>query len=167
MESHLQRPSYLFKVDRTLHLDWLGCCFSTVVSNLTSMRNARIKMIVGTDAGIGLCSFERYADGLTVLRDAGYTPREIIAGATDVAAEVCGLDDVTGRIAPGFDADLAAFEGNPFDGVEAFTKPAFVMARGREHKLTPIPPLGDTSAMAALALKTLRKGAGMKEELDA
>jgi hypothetical protein len=41
-------------------------------------------MIVGTDAGIPLCFYERYADGLSVLQDAGYTSREIIHGATKV-----------------------------------------------------------------------------------
>jgi hypothetical protein len=48
-------------------------------------------MIVGTDAGIPLCHFERYADGLTVLADAGYTRREIIASATDIVDSVTRL----------------------------------------------------------------------------
>jgi hypothetical protein len=34
---------------------------------------------------------------------------------------------------------LAAFEGNPLEDVRAFGKPVYVMARGREHVLTPIP----------------------------
>jgi imidazolonepropionase-like amidohydrolase len=70
-------------------------------------------MIVGTDSGIGFCTFEHYADGLIVLSDAGYTVREIIAGATDVATEVTGL----GKLAPGLEADLAASEGNPSEDV--------------------------------------------------
>lgn len=77
-----------------------------VLKNLASLRAVGARMIVGTDAGeiagretaeekeenlmdplpgIGLCRFERYADGLLVLQEAGYTAREIIAGATDVS----------------------------------------------------------------------------------
>ncbi|KAG7090068.1 hypothetical protein E1B28_011685 [Marasmius oreades] len=131
-----------------------------VVGNLSQLRQAGAKMVVGTDNGIGLCNFERYADGLSVLMDAGYTLREIIASATYKAAEVCRIDHETGRLKPGMTADLAAFEGNPLDNVQAFFKPRFVMARGREHKLSPIPPPEDNSAMAAYIHRTLRIGAG-------
>jgi len=105
-------------------------------------------MIVGTDAGIPLCHFERYADGLTVLADARYTPREIIASATVVAAGVCGLDDETGKLHPGLAADLVAFKGNPLKYFQAFGKPASVMTTGKEHILTPIAPVveGDVTA---------------------
>lgn len=120
--------------------------------------------MIGTDSGIGLCRFERYADGLTVLADAGYTNRELIAAATDVAAEVCGLSSETGKLEPGLSADMVAFAGNPLEDVKAFFEPQFVMARGREHELTPIAPIGDTSEAAALTLKLLRQGAGQKED---
>ena len=49
-----------------------------IVQNLSSLSTAGVKMIVETDAGIPLCHFERYVDGLTVLEDAGYTTREIL-----------------------------------------------------------------------------------------
>ena len=76
-----------------------------------------MKIIVGTDAGIPLCHFERYADGITVLADAGYTPREIIASATDIAAGVWELSDETGKLHPGLAADLVAFNANPLKDV--------------------------------------------------
>jgi hypothetical protein len=75
-----------------------------VLKNLASLRALGARTIVGTDAGvihciqstfgrsilpyyqgIGLCRFERYADGLFVMQEAGYTVREIIQGATDVS----------------------------------------------------------------------------------
>jgi cytosine/adenosine deaminase-related metal-dependent hydrolase len=133
-----------------------------IVSNLTSLRKAGVNIIVGTDAGIPLCHFERYADGLTVLADAGYTPREIIASATDIAAGVCGLSDETGKLHPGFAADLVAFKGNPLKDIHAFGKPTFVMARGKEHILTPIAPVVESAVTAAIEImERLRKGAGM------
>ena len=119
-------------------------------------------MIVGTDAGIPLCHFERYADGLTVLADAGYTNREIIGSATDIAASVCGLGSETGKLHSGMAADLVAFEGNPLEDIHAFSKPIFVMARGKEHELTPIAPVADRAMATAKEIaERLRKGAGL------
>ncbi len=138
---------------------------AAVVDNLASLRKAGIKIIMGTDSGIGLCRFERYADGLTVLADAGYTTRELIAAATDVAAEVCGLASETGKLETGLAADMVAFAGNPLEDLNAFFEPRFVMARGREHELTPIALVGDTTEAAALTVRLLRQGAGLQQDL--
>jgi len=120
-------------------------------------------MIVGTDAGIPLCFYERYADGLSVLQDAGYTSREIIHGATKGAAYECGLKDVTGELRSGLDADLVAFPGNPLQDLSVLSQPVFVMARGRRHTLTPIAPLGDVTEKREVYLKLLRDGASMRK----
>lgn len=134
-----------------------------IVSNLRSLHEMGIRIIVGTDAGIGFCPFERYADGLTVLADAGFTPREIIAAATSVAAEECGLGGETGKIAPGYAADLAAFAGNPLEDITALASPRFVMACGREHEaMKPIPLMGDVSEAKKMAMEILRRGAGLQ-----
>jgi len=135
---------------------------AAIVANLSSLRKAGVKMIVGTDAGIPLCHFERYIDGLTVLADAGYTTGQIIASATTIAAEVCGLAKETGQIRSGFAADLAAFEGNVLEDVTAFGRPVFVMARGKEHQLTPIAPIVESAAVEVVKIvERLRKGAGL------
>ncbi|KAF3811877.1 hypothetical protein GCG54_00003625 [Colletotrichum gloeosporioides] len=127
-----------------------------VVSNLSLLRESGVRIIVGTDAGIGFCPFERYADGLTVLADAGYTPREIIAAATTVAAKECNLDTECGKIEPGF-----AFVGNPLEDIKCIAKPCFVMAAGRRHELTSTAPVGYMSNAKSLTLQALRKGAGL------
>ncbi|KAJ3993807.1 hypothetical protein F5050DRAFT_642203 [Lentinula boryana] len=131
-----------------------------VLQNLTNLREHGVQIVVGTDNGIVGCPFERYADGLSVLIEAGYTLREVIASATDKASEVCGLSSVTGKLLPGMSADIVAFAGNPLENVESFSKPRFVMARGREHALTPIPPVNNAKLAADVATK-LRKGAGL------
>lgn len=67
-----------------------------MLANLRALREAGARMIVGTDAGIPLCFFERYADGLNVLHDAGYTPREILHSATKVSTagfKMCRLPE--------------------------------------------------------------------------
>lgn len=130
-----------------------------VVDNLRAMHRAGIRIVAGTDAGIGLVPFERYADGLAVLADAGMAPREILAAATSVAAQVCRVSDRTGRLAPGLDADLLAVDGDPTLDHRALARPVFVMARGRRHALRPIPGLGDRAAEARRIQQTLRAGA--------
>lgn len=134
-----------------------------IIENLRKMRAAGVKLIAGTDSGIGLCRFERYADGLEALADAGYTPAEVAVMATESAAEACRLSDETGRLMPGLSADIAAFEGNPLADITAYARPAFVMARGSEHKLTPIAPLGDIKKKADETFKILREGSGLKK----
>lgn len=132
-----------------------------IVDNLIKMREIGVRIVVGTDAGIGLCLHERYADGLTVMADAGWTPREIAKAATEEAAKVCGLEAETGMLEPGMAADLAAFQGNPVEDVKDYARPKWVMALGRVHKMRPIEPLGDIKAQADVAMKRLREGAGL------
>ncbi|KAJ3711293.1 hypothetical protein C8R42DRAFT_357447 [Lentinula raphanica] len=131
-----------------------------VLKNLSKLREHGIQMIVGTDNGIVGCPFERYADGLSVLVEAGYSLREIIASATDKASAVCGLSSVTGKLLPGMSADIVAFAGNPLEGVGSFLNPRFVMVRGRQHTLTSIAPV-DNAKLAANVSEKLRKGAGL------
>ncbi|KAJ4494047.1 hypothetical protein C8J55DRAFT_174769 [Lentinula edodes] len=135
-----------------------------VLENLTKLRQGGTRIIVGTDNGIALCPFERYADGLLVLSEAGFTCREIIAAATDIAAEACGLSNVTGKLLPGMAADVVAFEGNPLLDVEAFTKPRFVMVRGKVHVLKPIPPRPDNALIAQQIWGELRAAADLPSE---
>jgi len=132
-----------------------------VLENLRKLRQAGARIVIGTDNGIALCPFERYADGLSVLIEAGFTCREIIAAGTDIAAEVCGLSKVTGKLLRGMSADVVAFEGNPLCDVEAFSRPRFVMACGRQHTLTPIPPSKDNALMAKSIFEKLRAAAGL------
>ncbi|MFC5236373.1 amidohydrolase family protein [Pseudonocardia zijingensis] len=133
-----------------------------VVGNLAAMHRAGIRIVAGTDAGIGLVHFERYADGLAVLADAGMSPREILAAATNVAAEVCRVADRTGRLRPGLSADVVAVDGDPATDHSALARPVFTMARGRRHAMRPIPDLGDRAAQARRIQQALRAGAGRR-----
>jgi len=131
-----------------------------VVGNLRALHDMGARIIAGTDAGIGLVHFARFADGLSVFAGAGMGPREIIASATDVAAEACGLGEVTGKLAPGLRADVIAVEGDPTEDWEALRRPMFVMAAGRRHELRPIPPRDIDPDMAQKIHDTLTQGAG-------
>ncbi|MGW4079805.1 amidohydrolase family protein [Streptomyces asiaticus] len=111
----------------------------SVIGNLRELIALDAIVVAGTDAGIPLVHFERYADCLEVYLDAGMNHRQVIASATDVAAEACGLKDVTGRLAPGLSADLIAVDRDPTQDIAGLHKPGFVMAAGRPH------PIRDTT----------------------
>ena len=50
---------------------------------------------------------------------------------TSRAAQACGLGHRKGRIAPGFDADILAIDGNPLDDLAAVRRLRAVYAAGR------------------------------------
>lgn len=67
---------------------------------------------------------------LVWLVKAGHTPVEALRAATAVNAELLGLSREIGRIAPGYEADLAAFNGDPAADITAVMRPVFVMKGG-------------------------------------
>jgi imidazolonepropionase-like amidohydrolase len=66
----------------------------------------------------------------------GMTPAQALHAATDVAAKILRQSRHLGRIAPGMDADLAAFTGDPARQIGALQHPVFVMKNGIPY-LTP------------------------------
>jgi imidazolonepropionase-like amidohydrolase len=62
---------------------------------------------------------------------AGLSPAEILRAMTSGAAQACGLGHRKGRIAPGFDADILAIDGNPLDDLAAIRRLRAVYAGGR------------------------------------
>ena len=59
---------------------------------------------------------------------------DAIVSATSVSAESLGLGDRIGTIAPGFEADLVAVEGNPLKDIMAVRRVVFVMKGGKVYR---------------------------------
>ena len=98
------------------------------------MREAGIRLIASTDAGIPNVRHEDLARALPVFAHfAGLTPVETLRSATSDCAAAIGLGGVTGRIAPGLAADLLFVDGDPLADLEVLESPAFVLAGGREY----------------------------------
>jgi imidazolonepropionase-like amidohydrolase len=70
----------------------------------------------------------RYALEQTAL--IGMTPAAALRLATSTAAAACGLATSKGRLAPGFDADIIAVDGNPLADLAALHNIRAVLARG-------------------------------------
>ena len=70
-----------------------------------------VKIGMGSDAVYTM--FGQNTRELEWLVKAGMTPAQALASATTIPAELLGMGDSLGRIAPGYLADLVAIEGDP------------------------------------------------------
>lgn len=88
-----------------------------------------VKIAFGTDAGV--FPQGENAGEFALMVKGGMSNREALAAATTVAAEIVGMADEIGKLAPGFSADLIAVDGNPLADVTVLEDVKFVMVRGR------------------------------------
>jgi imidazolonepropionase-like amidohydrolase len=75
--------------------------------------DAGVKVAMGTD-----CPVAPHGTNLRELRlmsEHGLTPEQALVAATSSAAELMGLQDELGTLAPGYRADLVVVGGDPFD----------------------------------------------------
>ncbi|HEX6163946.1 MAG TPA: amidohydrolase family protein [Vicinamibacterales bacterium] len=101
--------------------------------NLESVRRAvkaGVKIGMGSDAVYTM--FGQNTRELEWLVKAGMTPAQALQSATTIPAELLGMGDRLGRIAPGYFADLVAVEGDPTVDVRTlFTGVNWVMKAGQ------------------------------------
>jgi imidazolonepropionase-like amidohydrolase len=92
-----------------------------------------LKLVMGSDAVAG--AHGRNADELVErVRQGRQTPMDAIISATSLAAESLGLHETIGRIAPEYQADLIAVDGDPAADIRTLTRVTFVMRDGRIYK---------------------------------
>jgi imidazolonepropionase-like amidohydrolase len=91
-----------------------------------------IPIVASTDTGYGPASVVRISHELVeFVEHVGMTPLEALRSATVLAAELFGIADRTGRIAPGLEADLIVVERNPLDDVSTVQDVLMVVSDGR------------------------------------
>jgi len=100
--------------------------------SIQNARRAGVLVAFGTDSGVSRHGLN--AREFQFLVEGGYTPTQAIAIATVNAADHLQLNNVAGRIAPGYSADVIAVDGDPTADVETLMNVRFVMARGVTHK---------------------------------
>jgi imidazolonepropionase-like amidohydrolase len=92
-----------------------------------------LKMVFGTDAVAG--AHGHNADDLICrVKEAGQDPMAVIVSATSLNAESIGLGNEIGAIAPGFQADIIAVDGDPTKDITALKRVVFVMKGGRVYR---------------------------------
>lgn len=112
--------------------------FQNAIDSVTAMRNAGVKILVGTDTNtlpvFSVMRGESMHREMELLERAGLTPIEILQGATSLAAEQFGLAD-RGRIEEGLRADLVLVRGNPTETITDSRRIERVCVGGEEVEL--------------------------------
>jgi imidazolonepropionase-like amidohydrolase len=98
-----------------------------------AVRVPGLKVVYGTDAVAG--AHGRNAEEFIYrVRDAKQTAMDAIVSATSRAAAALRLGDRIGTLAPGFEADIIAVEGDPLTDITAVRRVRFVMKGGVVYK---------------------------------
>ena len=98
------------------------------VDGLRRAKEAGVRMAMGTDAGTPFNPHGSNAKELVHLGKIGLSPLEAIRSATSGAAELLGIEDRVGSIAPGKQADLLIVEGDPLQDLAVLADPARIKA---------------------------------------
>jgi imidazolonepropionase-like amidohydrolase len=101
--------------------------------HLMTMHEMGVRLFAGTDAGVDNTPHHQYVGGLEYLVKLGFRPADVLSMATTQAAAALGVGDITGRLAPGYDADLIVVDGDPLADISALGKLRRVIARGRDY----------------------------------
>jgi imidazolonepropionase-like amidohydrolase len=101
------------------------------VASFQLAHRAGVRIAAGADSGTPLNFHGSLLPELTLMVKYGMTPLEAIRSATVTAADCLGLAEVTGRVAPGYAADLIAVAGDPAERIEALADLKLVLVNGR------------------------------------
>lgn len=95
-----------------------------------AIRTPGLKVVFGTDAVAG--AHGRNAEEfLYRVQTCGQSPMAALVSANSLGAEALALQDRIGSIAPGFEADIIALDGDPLKDITAVRRVVFVMKGGK------------------------------------
>jgi imidazolonepropionase-like amidohydrolase len=108
----------------------------TAMVNLKKLREAGAPIAFGTDSGANPYRIQGFAEHreLQLMVEAGLTPLEAIHCATAVNAKMLQIDEKTGTVEPGKQADLLVLDADPISDIANTEKIAMVFHNGRQVK---------------------------------
>lgn len=97
------------------------------------LRAHGIRVVPGVDSGaMPLKAHGNEWIAVVDLVRAGWPIEEALAAGTSGAADACGVGDVTGRLAEGYDADLLVAHGDLASDPDGLGRPQAVLVRGHQ-----------------------------------
>jgi imidazolonepropionase-like amidohydrolase len=87
-----------------------------------------VPIALGTDAAVG--PHGKNAVEFELMTKDGMSPAQALMAGTANGADLLGIAEQTGTLAPGKAADIVAVPGNPLADIEATQHPIFVMKQG-------------------------------------
>ena len=100
---------------------------------IKAMHDAGVRIVAGTDYGLPGFSLLRE---LELYVEAGLKPLDAIRSATAVPADVMGLTNEAGTLAPGKRADLVILDRDPLADIHNLRTGRWVVANGRMYDMT-------------------------------
>jgi imidazolonepropionase-like amidohydrolase len=114
-------------MERDLPLDFAICAMA--------VKTPGAKVVFSTDATAG--AHGRNAEEfIGRVEHCGQMPMAALVSANALAADAIGMGDRLGALAPGYEADIIALDGDPLADLTAVRRVAFVMRGGVVYKWT-------------------------------
>ena len=98
-----------------------------------ALTHKNLKIVYGTDAVAGAHG-RNFEEFIVRVRDGGQDPMAALESATSVSAQSMNMQDQIGALAPGLEADIVGFDGNPLQDVNAARRAVFVMKAGKVYE---------------------------------
>ncbi len=117
----------------------------TRLDSLARARHAGVRIAFGTDAGTPFNAHGNNAFELQELVRVGFSTSEAIVAATSTAAELLGVGDRIGTLAPGFLADIVVVDGDPLSDVGVLASSDNIVSVYQSG--SPVPNQGDSRRM--------------------
>jgi imidazolonepropionase-like amidohydrolase len=108
--------------------------FNRRVELVGELYRAGVVLLMGSDGGGRPGPIDDLGHGIQLHVKAGVPVLEAIASATGLAAKWIRIDDVTGSLVAGKDADIIAVDGDPVQDTTAMSRVDFVMRRGTTYR---------------------------------
>jgi len=102
-----------------------------VMEAVATARRLGVKIVAATDTGFRPDSTLTLQHEIEALTKCGLSPMEAIQAATSVAAELLEIDDRTGAIRQGYEADLIVVDQNPLDNILSLQDVLLVVNNGK------------------------------------
>jgi|AntRauTorcE11897_2_1112592.scaffolds.fasta_scaffold00532_14 imidazolonepropionase-like amidohydrolase len=99
-------------------------------STVKKARELGVSIVTGADTGYGPNSVTRVSHEMTFFVEMGFSPYEAIRASTSTAAQLLQIEDKTGKISPGFEADLVVLNSNPIEDIKSTQDVILVMSNG-------------------------------------
>ena len=98
-----------------------------------ALTHKKLKIVYGTDAVAGAHG-RNYEEFIVRVRDGGQDPMAALISATSLSAESLNMGNEIGSLAPGLQADIVGFDGDPLKDVNAARRAVFVMKAGKVYE---------------------------------